>query len=101
MRQLTPRQKEILELIQDFINEYGMPPTRADIARELGFKSPNAAEEHLRALQKKGVLDLTGCFARHSTERFSARATGFAAGRSGCCGQPDACRGTYRNTLPD
>jgi len=58
MRQLTLRQKEILELIQDFINEYGMPPTRADIARELGFKSPNAAEEHLRALQKKGVLDL-------------------------------------------
>ncbi len=58
MRQLTPRQKEILELIQSFITEYGMPPTRADIARELGFKSANAAEEHLRALQKKGVLEL-------------------------------------------
>jgi repressor LexA len=58
MRQLTPRQKEILELIQSFIDEYGMPPTRADIARELGFKSANAAEEHLRALQKKGVLEL-------------------------------------------
>lgn len=58
MRQLTPRQKEILELIQSFIAEYGMPPTRADIARELGFKSANAAEEHLRALQKKGVLEL-------------------------------------------
>lgn len=58
MRQLTPRQKEILELIQTFIAEYGMPPTRADIARELGFKSANAAEEHLRALQKKGVLEL-------------------------------------------
>jgi len=58
MRQLTPRQKEILELIQSFIDEYGMPPTRADIAKELGFKSANAAEEHLRALQKKGVLDL-------------------------------------------
>ncbi len=58
MRQLTPRQKEILELIQSFIDEYGMPPTRADIAKELGFKSPNAAEEHLRALQKKGVLEL-------------------------------------------
>ena len=58
MRQLTPRQKQILELIQDFINEFGMPPTRAEIARELGFKSANAAEEHLRALQKKGVLDL-------------------------------------------
>lgn len=58
MRQLTPRQKEILKLIQSFIAEYGMPPTRADIARELGFKSANAAEEHLRALQKKGVLEL-------------------------------------------
>ncbi len=58
MRQLTPRQKQILELIQNFINEFGMPPTRAEIARELGFKSANAAEEHLRALQKKGVLEL-------------------------------------------
>jgi len=58
MRQLTPRQKEILELIQSFIDEYGMPPTRADIAKALGFKSANAAEEHLRALQKKGVLEL-------------------------------------------
>lgn len=58
MRQLTPRQREILELIQSFIDEFGMPPTRAEIARELGFKSANAAEEHLRALQKKGVLDL-------------------------------------------
>ena len=58
MRQLTPRQTQILEMIQDFIAETGMPPTRAEIARELGFKSANAAEEHLRALQKKGVLDL-------------------------------------------
>ena len=58
MRELTPRQKQILELIQDFIYETGMPPTRAEIAKELGFKSANAAEEHLRALQRKGVLDL-------------------------------------------
>ena len=58
MRQLTPRQTQILEVIQDFIAETGMPPTRAEIARELGFKSANAAEEHLRALQKKGVLEL-------------------------------------------
>ena len=58
MRQLTPRQSQILEVIQDFIAETGMPPTRAEIANELGFKSANAAEEHLRALQKKGVLDL-------------------------------------------
>ena len=58
MRELTPRQKQILELIQDFIYETGMPPTRAEIAAELGFKSANAAEEHLRALQRKGVLEL-------------------------------------------
>ena len=58
MRELTPRQKQILELIQDFIYETGMPPTRAEIAATLGFKSANAAEEHLRALQRKGVLEL-------------------------------------------
>ena len=58
MRELTPRQKQILEMIQEFIGETGMPPTRAEIARQLGFKSANAAEEHLRALQRKGVLDL-------------------------------------------
>ena len=58
MRPLTPRQKQILEMIQDFMDETGMPPTRAEIARQLGFKSANAAEEHLRALQKKGVLEL-------------------------------------------
>ncbi len=58
MRQLTARQTQILEMIQDFIAETGMPPTRAEISRELGFKSANAAEEHLRALQRKGVLEL-------------------------------------------
>jgi repressor LexA len=58
MHQLTPRQKQILDMIQEFIADSGMPPTRAEIARELGFKSANAAEEHLRALQRKGVLDL-------------------------------------------
>src|ERR1700716_212649 len=58
MSDLTPRQTQILRLIQDAIMENGMPPTRAEIARTLGFKSPNAAEEHLRALQRKGVIDL-------------------------------------------
>ena len=58
MKGLTPRQSEILHMIQEFIADSGMPPTRAEIARELGFKSANAAEEHLRALQKKGVLEL-------------------------------------------
>lgn len=58
MAQLTPRQSQILQMIQEFIAETGMPPTRAEIARELGFRSPNAAEDHLRALQRKGVLEL-------------------------------------------
>ncbi|MDH3977417.1 MAG: transcriptional repressor LexA [Gammaproteobacteria bacterium] len=58
MEKLTARQSEILSFLQDFIDENGMPPTRAEIARELGFRSVNAAEEHLRALQRKGVIDL-------------------------------------------
>ena len=58
MSDLTPRQTEILRLIQTCISETGMPPTRAEIARELGFRSANAAEEHLRALARKGVIAL-------------------------------------------
>jgi repressor LexA len=58
MDKLTPRQSEILLFIQQFIDAMGMPPTRAEIARELGFRSVNAAEEHLRALERKGVLEL-------------------------------------------
>ena len=55
---LTPRQQEILELIRQHIENTGYPPTRAEIAAELGFKSPNAAEEHLRALARKGVIEM-------------------------------------------
>ena len=58
MSDLTPRQTQVLRLIQNRISESGMPPTRAEIAQELGFRSANAAEEHLRALQRKGVIDL-------------------------------------------
>ncbi|NIR62180.1 MAG: repressor LexA [Gammaproteobacteria bacterium] len=56
---LTPRQQEILELIQEHIETAGAPPTRAEIARALGFRSANAAEEHLRALARKGAIELT------------------------------------------
>ncbi|WP_114689408.1 transcriptional repressor LexA [Polynucleobacter necessarius] len=56
---LTPRQNEILELITKAIGESGLPPTRAEIATQLGFASANAAEEHLRALAKKGYIELT------------------------------------------
>ena len=58
MRDLTPRQQEILQLIRDRIEATGLPPTRVEIAREFGFRSPNAAEEHLKVLAKKGVLEL-------------------------------------------
>ncbi|CAH0989983.1 LexA repressor [Sinobacterium norvegicum] len=56
MIKLTARQAEVLALIKRHINDSGLPPTRADIAKELGFRSPNAAEEHLRALAKKGAI---------------------------------------------
>ena len=56
MKQLTPRQAEVLSLIRTAVQQTGMPPTRAEIAAELGFKSANAAEEHLKALAKKGVI---------------------------------------------
>lgn len=55
---LTARQTEVLELIKRHIEDSGMPPTRADIAKELGFKSANAAEEHLRALARKGAIEM-------------------------------------------
>ena len=55
---LTARQEEILNLIKTNIKETGYPPTRAEIATELGFRSPNAAEEHLRALARKGVIEM-------------------------------------------
>ncbi|MGQ8366469.1 transcriptional repressor LexA [Glaciecola sp. 1036] len=58
MRPLTQRQQEVLDLIKSTMLDTGMPPTRAEIARQLGFKSANAAEEHLKALAKKGVIDI-------------------------------------------
>jgi len=57
---LTARQQQILDLVQAAIERTGAPPTRAEIAAELGFKSANAAEEHLQALARKGVIELVG-----------------------------------------
>lgn len=56
---LTERQQQILDLIRNEIARVGFPPTRAEIARTLGFRSPNAAEDHLKALARKGVIELT------------------------------------------
>lgn len=58
MEKLTERQARVLDLIKDYIAETGYPPTRADIARELGFRSANAAEEHLKALARKGAIEM-------------------------------------------
>ena len=55
---LTPRQSEVLQFLRDFVLERGHPPTRVEMAHALGFRSPNAAEEHLRALARKGVIEL-------------------------------------------
>ncbi|WP_275288352.1 transcriptional repressor LexA [Halomonas elongata] len=55
-RSLTPRQQNVFDFIVKTMNELGYPPTRAEISRALGFRSPNAAEEHLRALERKGVI---------------------------------------------
>ena len=58
METLTPRQAQVLELIKRYIEDTGYPPTRADIAHQLGFRSPNAAEEHLKALARKGAIEV-------------------------------------------
>lgn len=59
MLKLTPRQSEILDFIKQCLEDNGFPPTRAEIAQQLGFKSPNAAEEHLKALARKGAIEMT------------------------------------------
>ena len=58
MNSLTARQSQVLDIIKQHIALTGYPPTRADIAQELGFKSPNAAEEHLKALARKGAIEM-------------------------------------------
>ena len=58
MQKLTTRQSQVLDLIKKHISATGYPPTRADIAAQLGFKSANAAEEHLKALARKGAIEI-------------------------------------------
>jgi|SRR5688572_2695571 repressor LexA len=58
MEELTERQSEILQLIRELTEVSGFPPTRAEIAERMGFRSVNAAEQHLRALEKKGAIDI-------------------------------------------
>jgi repressor LexA len=58
MEKLTARQAQVLDVIRRYVDDTGFPPTRADIARELGFRSANAAEEHLKALARKGAIEM-------------------------------------------
>ncbi len=58
MIKLTPRQEQILDFIRAYLQDTGFPPTRSEIAHEMGFRSPNAAEEHLRALARKGAIEM-------------------------------------------
>lgn len=59
MQKLTARQQQVLAFIREYMATNGYPPTRVDIARELGFRSPNAAEDHLKALARKGAIEMT------------------------------------------
>lgn len=85
MQKLTARQEQILNLIRDAIQNTGFPPTRAEIANELGFKSANAAEEHLQALARKKMIELTPgtsrgirlCEASRGPDAFGFNATAF------------------------
>lgn len=58
MQKLTARQQQVLAFIKEYMDSNGYPPTRVDIAKTLGFKSPNAAEDHLRALARKGAIEM-------------------------------------------
>ncbi|HJN96550.1 MAG: LexA repressor [Gammaproteobacteria bacterium] len=58
MHKLTSRQEEILGYIKDYMHDTGFPPTRSEIAQHMGYRSPNAAEEHLRALARKGAIEM-------------------------------------------
>jgi repressor LexA len=64
MELLTKKQRVILDFIRRCINSHGMPPTRAEICTQLGFSSPNAAEQHLRALEKKGAIEILSGISR-------------------------------------
>ena len=102
MEDLTPRQRQVLTFIQDSLAEQGLPPTRAEIAEALGFKSANAAEEHLRALQRKGVIELRPGASRGIQLKDSLRdQIGLPLIGRVAAGRPDPGRGKHRGALPD
>ena len=75
---LTPRQQQVLDLVRNAIVATGAPPTRAEIAAELGFRSANAAEEHLQALARKGVIELRGGTSRGIRLKSDTAASAFS-----------------------
>ena len=72
MKELTKQQSKVLACVEVYLNKTGFPPTRAEICKELGFKSPNAAEMHLRALEKKGYITIQSGSSRGISERRNA-----------------------------
>ncbi|MDY7578330.1 transcriptional repressor LexA [Herbaspirillum sp. RTI4] len=81
MIKLTARQQQILDLIKEAIENTGFPPTRAEIATELGFRSANAAEEHLQALARKGAIELSPGMSRGIRLRSSDTLASSQSGR--------------------
>jgi repressor LexA len=97
MIKLTARQEQILNLIRDAIDTTGFPPTRAEIAAELGFKSANAAEEHLKALARKGAIEITAGTSR-GIRLLGERAT--RPGPSASTAQPAPAAPDYLPQVP-
>jgi len=107
---LTERQQQILNLIRDALSSTGFPPTRAEIAQKLGFKSANAAEDHLRALARKGVIELTAGASRgirltENAAEFHSNSEYISQSTSELDSTDDRARGKSGrislNTLPD
>ncbi|CAM3753613.1 transcriptional repressor LexA [Castellaniella denitrificans] len=92
---LTARQSQILDIIRQAVQQAGRPPTRAEIARQLGFRSANAAEDHLRALERKGYIRLSAATSRGIQLTEQARAVAADTDPSGAraAGQPPASGG--------
>jgi repressor LexA len=102
---LTARQQQILDLVRSEIARTGFPPTRAEIARALGFKSANAAEDHLRALARKGAIELTANASRgirlKDTGVPASAATGLATGSASLSASLSSSAAGVAATLAD
>ena len=99
MKNLTKRQSEIFNFIKSEIENNGYPPTRSEISKTFGFKSPNAAEDHLKALKKKGVLDLAAATSRGITiasESFGIPVVGLVS-----AGGPILAEENIEKTIPN